>query len=65
MQEFVARHGLESMTQVVDDDGQLWARYGVGYQPAWVFVTPDGDVDVIAGALDAALAARLDELLAR
>lgn len=26
----------------VVNDGSLWARFGVAYQPAWVFVNDDG-----------------------
>lgn len=64
MHEFVERHGLEEMLHLVDDDGDIWARFGVAYQPAWVFVSPDGDLDVVAGALfDEALFERLDELV--
>lgn len=64
MREFVARHGLQDMVHAVDVDGSLWARYGVSYQPAWVFLTPDGRAAVAAGALgrDGVLAA-LDEVL--
>jgi thiol-disulfide isomerase/thioredoxin len=49
--EFVATHGLEDILQVVDDDGAIWSRYGISYQPAWVFVTPAGEMDVHAGPL--------------
>jgi thiol-disulfide isomerase/thioredoxin len=49
--EFVATHELEQILQVVDDDGAIWARYGISYQPAWVFVTPEGEMDVHAGPL--------------
>lgn len=51
MIQFVQRHGLEGMPQAVDVDGTLWSRYGVSYQPAWVFINQDGDVRVHAGAL--------------
>lgn len=51
MQEFVDRHGLHDMTQVVDDDGDLWARFGVRVQPAWVFVPAEGEADAVYGGL--------------
>lgn len=64
MRAFVERHGLHGMVQAVDDDGSLWARFGVAYQPAWVFLSADGDVDLVAGALyDEALFARIDAFL--
>ena len=51
MRAFVAEFGLEGMTQVVDDDGELWARFGVGVQPAWSFVRDGRAVDTVYGAL--------------
>lgn len=65
MLAFVERHGLQAMGHVVDDDGSVWARYGVGYQPAWVFIDDDGTVDVYAGALGGdRLRERIEALLA-
>lgn len=51
MEEFRTRHGLDEMTTVVDDDGTLWPHFGVRVQPAWLFVTPDGEVDQVLGEL--------------
>jgi hypothetical protein len=65
MLAFVERHGLERMPQAVDDDGDLWARFRVRVQPAWVFVAPDGTTQTVLGALyDEALFDRIDDLLA-
>jgi hypothetical protein len=41
MQAFVDEHGL-AFPQAVTEDGSLWARFGVAYQPAWVFVDDSG-----------------------
>jgi hypothetical protein len=61
MRDFVDRHGLDGMIQAVDDDGELWARFGVRVQPAWVFVDADGETDTVLGPLyDEALHERLD-----
>ncbi len=66
MRDFVTRHGLEAIPHAVDVDGSLWTRYGVGYQPAWVFVNQDGDVRVHAGGLYGdGIGAAIDELIAR
>lgn len=66
MHGFVDEFGLESMLTVVDDDGSLWGRYGIQYQPAWVFVAPDGQVDIVAGALFGdGLVQRLDAVAGR
>jgi hypothetical protein len=65
MAAFVDRHGLGGMPQAVDDDGELWRRFGVRAQPAWVLVAPDGSSETVFGALyDDALFARIDAFLA-
>lgn len=61
--EFVEEHGLEDVVQAVDDDGSLWARFGINYQPAWVFVDEDGGAEVVAGGLYDDLAARIQALV--
>jgi len=60
---FVAEHGLEDMVTLVDDDGSLWARYGIDYQPAWVFIDEDGGTQVVAGGLYEDLDARVRALV--
>ena len=54
MQAFVDRHGLTMPT--VDDaaQGAVFARFGIGYQPAWAFIDADGEVSTHLGALDTA-----------
>jgi hypothetical protein len=60
MRAFVARYGLERMTQVVDDDGSIWARFGVRAQPAWAFLPSGGEPETVYGALyDGALDERI------
>ncbi len=60
---FVAEHGLDDLVHAIDDDGSLWARYGISYQPAWVFINQDGEVTVHAGGLYDELEARLQALV--
>jgi hypothetical protein len=64
MQDFVARHGLEDMVTIADVDGEVWERFGVVAQPAWVFLDADaGTSERVLGALPRAdLDARLDAL---
>lgn len=50
MQAFVDRHGL-TFPNLRDDRGEIFARFGVPYQPAWAFVAADGSFDVSLGAL--------------
>lgn len=51
MRAFVARHGLGDMIQVVDDEGDIWAHFGVRVQPAWYFVPSDGEAVPVYGGL--------------
>ena len=51
MTDFVARHGI-SFQNINDNDGKIFAQFGVPYQPAWVFITKSGDATIRIGALD-------------
>jgi hypothetical protein len=64
MDEFVARHGLEDMVNIADVDGEIWQRFGVVGQPAWVFLDAQaGTGDRVLGALPPTdLEARLEGL---
>lgn len=64
MEEFVARHGLEDMVNIADVDGEIWQRFGVVGQPAWVFLDAQaGTNERVLGALPPAdLEARLEGL---
>ncbi|MCV7355000.1 protein disulfide oxidoreductase [Mycolicibacterium fluoranthenivorans] len=41
MQGFVSKYNL-NFTNLNDADGSLWARFNVPWQPAYLFVKPDG-----------------------
>jgi thiol-disulfide isomerase/thioredoxin len=41
MQAFVSRYNL-NFTNLNDADGSIWARFNVPWQPAYVFLRPDG-----------------------
>ena len=65
MQVFIDEFGL-GFPQAVTEDGSLWARFGVAYQPAWVFVDDSGETTVVPYELEKAdLERTLDELIAR
>jgi thiol-disulfide isomerase/thioredoxin len=52
MEVFVDDTGTGAITHVVDDDGSIWAAYGVTSQPAFAFIDADGAVtDVVVGAM--------------
>ena len=41
MQGFVSKYGL-NFTNINDADGSIWAKFNVPWQPAYVFLRPDG-----------------------
>jgi len=51
MNDFVARHGI-SFQNISDNDGKIFAQFGVPYQPAWVFIKQNGDATTHIGAID-------------
>ena len=64
MQAFVDEFGL-GFPQAVTEDGSLWARFGVAYQPAWVFVDDSGETTLVPYELPGAELERvLDDLIA-
>ncbi|QRZ07586.1 redoxin family protein [Mycolicibacterium austroafricanum] len=63
MREFVDRYAAGDFTQLADTNAAIWAKFGVTQQPAFAFINPDGDVDVVHGTLsDAELRERLAAL---
>lgn len=60
MAAFEERHGL-TFPSLYDPDGEVFARFGVPGQPAWVFVRPDGQAARRLGAIPDA---ELDQVLA-
>jgi hypothetical protein len=64
MPGFVDRYGLDGVPHTIDHDGSLWARLGIAYQPAWIFVNHDGSVQVVPGSIEAdELVATLQDLI--
>ncbi|MEO7398880.1 MAG: redoxin domain-containing protein [Ilumatobacteraceae bacterium] len=60
-QGFIDKHSL-SFPQISDDPGTVFARFGVPTQPALVVVNPNGDAQVLLGAVDDA---KLQSVLAQ
>lgn len=52
MRDFVDRFDLGSFPHAIDTDGELWSRFGVPYQPAWVFIDSRGNLVRHVGALE-------------
>ncbi|WP_419839998.1 TlpA family protein disulfide reductase [Candidatus Poriferisodalis sp.] len=47
---FVSKHQLGDIPQVANEDGDLWGKLGVSYQPRWVLIRADGSVERGGGA---------------
>ena len=50
-QKFIDKHSL-SFPQISDDPGTVFGRFGVPAQPALVVVDPNGDTQVLLGAMN-------------
>ncbi|MFM8776007.1 MAG: hypothetical protein ACKOEH_03830 [Actinomycetota bacterium] len=50
MQDFVIENNL-SFININDGDGEVFARFNLHYQPAWVFIAKDGSVTTKIGVL--------------
>lgn len=51
MEAFVRDFGVSGFPHAADPDGVLWERFGVPYQPAWVFIDSKGKAVHVFGAL--------------
>ncbi len=52
MLDFIDRHGI-SFPTIVDMSGDVYLRYEVPYQPAWVFIDAEGNHERVMGGLTA------------
>lgn len=51
MEAFIERHGVDGFEHLVDEDGSLWARFGVITQPTWIFIDDSGETRTVVGGL--------------
>lgn len=49
--EFIETLDVGAFEHAVDDDGSLWAGYGITTQPSFVFINDDGTTSTHVGAL--------------
>ena len=61
MRGFISDTRTGSFTHVADTTGAVWREYQVVSQPSFVFVRPDGQSQLVVGALDAATLTALME----
>lgn len=52
MQNFVNRYGL-NFTNINDADGSIWAMFNVPWQPAYVFLSPNGSSTFVNNPISA------------
>jgi hypothetical protein len=63
MQAFVDDTGVDGFPHVNDVDGSIWTSYDVYVQPAYGFITADGRLETVSGALGAEALTEIVELL--
>lgn len=51
MNSFIERHTL-TFSSIEDPEGEVFAQFGVPYQPAWVFINEQGDPTRVQGVLN-------------
>jgi len=62
MQDFINENGL-SFININDEPGEIFARFGVPYQPAWVFISRNGTATTRIGIIsDSELEEELNNL---
>ncbi len=65
MNRFIDGRGVEAFEHVYDETGDIWQTFGVISQPTFVFITADGETEVVFGGQgESSLRERLDGLLA-
>lgn len=62
MTGFISATGVGVFPNINDADLAIWARYGIGYQPAFVFVAADGSTETYASLNESDIQAHIDEL---
>ena len=63
MQKFVDEYPVKGISHLADTDGAVWAKFGITQQPAYAFVSADGNIDVVRGSIpEAALTERVTAL---
>ncbi|SNR42163.1 Thiol-disulfide isomerase or thioredoxin [Haloechinothrix alba] len=51
MRDFVTDYELGTFEHINDADREVWRTFGVTRQPAYAFVDPSGEVDVVRGTV--------------
>lgn len=51
MNQFVADAELGQLRHISDEEATVWAKFGVAGQPAFAFISADGEVQTVPGSL--------------
>lgn len=62
MAGFVGSTGVGVFPNINDEEGEIWARYGIGYQPAFVLISADGVFETYASLGESELQGHIDRL---
>lgn len=63
IEQFVDLYGVDAFPHIADLDLEIWMRYDVASQPAFVFIDDDGSVETVIGAMGhSRLSSKLDDL---
>ena len=63
MQSFVAATGVKDVfPNINDEEGDIWARYGIGYQPAFVFLGANGETGTFGSLGETDIQNRIDSI---
>jgi hypothetical protein len=51
MQAFIDNFEVGSFDHIADDEGAVWAEFGITSQPAFAFINDDGTVKTVVSRL--------------
>lgn len=50
---FIEERGVDGIEHLFDETGEIWERFGIASQPAWISINDNGEIDTRLGALGA------------
>lgn len=60
MLDFVEARGVGAFPQVNDVDGTIWRRFGVTYQPTFVFIAANGSTETFRSLSQSEIQEQID-----
>ena len=62
MEQFISLTGVDGFPNINDESSEIWARYGVTYQPTFVFIAADGSTERFGSLGQASIQEAIDDL---